>query len=209
MNHKYVSFLILGWGFISDCDILSENMRWMGEMRFTVAAVQRLALKKLYRGRLSMLLQSSSSSTSSSPATESSTDISSNSTNYSLPPLDTPIDTSVGEWKVIEDDFILVWILQTSHCSSSMYSCPGAKLNDGILTIFVVRNISRFSLLTLLLGFDSGDHINHSQCEVYKALAYRLEPLTTEGLYSLDGEVVEYGPIQGSVQPSAMKVFAL
>ena len=90
-----------------------------------------------------------------------------------------------------------------------MYSCPGAKLNDGVLTILVVRNISRFSLLSMLLGIDNGDHMNHSGVEIYKALAYRLEPLTTEGLYSLDGEVVEYGPIQGVVQPSAMRVLTL
>lgn len=197
-------------------------MRWMGEMRFTVAAVQRLIGKKLYRGRLTMLLQNSSSSPSSSSPINgevtSSVLSSNNDTNslelgdgasFKLPPLDTQIDTSVGDWKVIEDDFILVWILQTSHCSSSMYSCPGARLNDGVLTILVVRNISRFSLLTMLLGIDNGDHITHPGVEVYKALAYRLEPLTTEGLYSLDGEVVEYGPIQGVAQPSAMKVFTL
>lgn len=32
--------------------------------------------------------------------------------------------------------------------------------------------------------------------EIFWAKAYRLEPLTTQGIYSLDGEPVEYGPIQ-------------
>jgi sphingosine kinase len=171
-------------------------MRWMGEMRFTVAAIYRLGVKKLYPGKLSMLLQSSASPDSSS-------------TELILPPISEPLDTTTGTWKVIEDDFILVWVLQTSHCSSSMYSCPGASLNDGVLTILVVRNISRGSLLTMLLDIDSGGHINHPGVEVYKARAYRLEPHTEEGLYSLDGEVVEYGPIQGEVQPGAMRVFTL
>lgn len=34
------------------------------------------------------------------------------------------------------------------------------------------------------------------QVEVYWAKAYRLEPLTSQGLYSLDGEPIDYGPIQ-------------
>ncbi len=177
----------------------------MGEPRFTVAAIYRLGLKKLYRGRLTMLL--SSESTTPSPSIKSGLE-------PILPAINTPIDLtsspiSSAEWKIIEDDFILVWVLQTSHCSSSMYSCPGAALADGVLTILVVRNLSRLSLLTLLLGIDSGDHINHAGVEVYKALAYRLEPLTAEGLYSLDGEVVEYGPIQGEVQPGRLKVLTL
>lgn len=168
----------------------------MGEMRFTVAAVYRLGIKKLYPGKLSMLLQSSSPNDIESQQVQ-------------LPPLSEPLDTTTGTWKVIEDDFILVWVLQTSHCSSSMYSCPGASLDDGVLTIIVVRNISRCSLLTMLLGIDNGDHIKHSEVEIYKAKAYRLEPQTEEGLYSLDGEVVEYGPIQGVVQPGAMRVYKL
>jgi sphingosine kinase len=175
-------------------------MRWMGEMRFTVAAVYRLGIKKLYPGKLSMLLQSSSASPT--PDLESQ--------QIQLPPLSEPLDTTTGgPWKVIEDDFILVWVLQTSHCSSSMYSCPGASLDDGVLTIIVVRNMSRCSLLTLLLGIDNGDHMKHPDVEIYKAKAYRLEPQTDEGLYSLDGEVVEYGPIQGVVQPGAMRVYKL
>lgn len=169
----------------------------MGELRFTVAAIYRLGIKKLYPGKLSMLLESPEMPRGVTPE------------NPLLPPISEPLNTEIGNWKIIEDDFILVWVLQTSHCSASMYSCPGATLNDGVLTILVVRNISRCSLLTMLLDIDNGGHMNHSGVEVYKALAYRLEPKTEDGLYSLDGEVVEYGPIQGEVQPGAMKVFTL
>ncbi len=36
------SFLSIGTGFLSDCDIESERLRWLGEPRFALWAVYRL-----------------------------------------------------------------------------------------------------------------------------------------------------------------------
>jgi len=49
------SFLSAGWGFISDVDIESEKLRWMGDTRFSLWSSYRLANLRLYRGRLSYL----------------------------------------------------------------------------------------------------------------------------------------------------------
>merc|ERR1712172_94261 len=49
------SFLSAGWGFISDVDIESEKLRWMGDTRFSLWSAYALANLKLYRGRLSYL----------------------------------------------------------------------------------------------------------------------------------------------------------
>ena len=43
------SFLSAGWGFICDIDIESERFRWMGEFRFTVQTLQRIANLRFYR----------------------------------------------------------------------------------------------------------------------------------------------------------------
>ncbi len=37
-------FLHVAWGFISDVDFDSEVYRWMGGMRFTVTAVEKIVL---------------------------------------------------------------------------------------------------------------------------------------------------------------------
>jgi hypothetical protein len=50
------AFLILGWGLISDIDILSESMRCLGESRMYIAAVYLMLRKWRYRGRLQMKL---------------------------------------------------------------------------------------------------------------------------------------------------------
>jgi len=199
------SFLMLGWGLISDVDILSEFMRFLGETRLYVAAAYFIMAKRLYHARLSMLIVPPSDSrygaiqTSLTPPLD-------------LPQFDQPLTVGYNpgnEWLVIESDFVLIWVVQTSHTGETIYSGPGVKLDDGVFTILVARKMSRIGLLRLMISIDSGDHINHPQIEVYKASAYRLEPLTDKGLYTLDGEVVEYGPLQAVVRPGAAKVLKL
>lgn len=209
-NHKHYAFLILGWGLISDVDILSESMRWMGEPRMTVAAVYFVLARRMYSGRLSMF--TGVNTKGSRPVSTAPEALFSSATtadeNSVLPPLHIPIP-KVDGWTVIESDFVLVWVLQTSHCSVSVHSGPGVTLDDGLFTIIVARDLSRFEMLQLLLGIEDGSHIDHPKVEVYKASAYRLEPLTEKGIFSLDGEVVEYGPIQASVLPSICRTVSM
>lgn len=41
-HHSYISFNMIGWGLINDISYLSEELRWMGPMRYTVSALLRL-----------------------------------------------------------------------------------------------------------------------------------------------------------------------
>jgi sphingosine kinase len=202
-SSKQLSFLMLGWALISDVDILSEFLRPLGELRMYVAGVYFILAHNLYRGRLSMLLDESD------PAYRSN----SGSTERSLAPIELPSfdrpvyeTTNQSDWLVIDSDFMLVWVVQVSHVASTMYVGPGVQLDDGLFTIFVAENMSRFDLIHLLTVIDTGEHVKHPKVKTYKARAYRLEPLTDKGLYALDGEVVEYGPIQATMKASAARV---
>lgn len=198
------SFLMLGWGLVSDVDILSEFMRFLGETRLYVAAAYFIMAKRIYRGRLSMLIDPSYNKGSSLSYNPKQSNI---PRPMELPPFSEPL---VGEnWMVIESDFVLVWVIQTSHTGETLYTGPGITLDDGVFTIVVARKMSRFDLLRLLITIDTGGHFQHPQVEVFKATAYRLEPLTDKGLYALDGEVVEYGPLQAVVKPAAARVLKL
>jgi len=205
----HFSFLSLGWGLISDIDILSESLRCMGEMRLYLAAVYFIGKKRRYRGKLSMVLTTESISTDGGAAgtTESDKDVEANASStggiFNDP-------ATVKFRKVIEGEFLLVWAVQTSHAAATMHSGPGVLLDDGMFTIYVVRHMSRFELLQLLIEVDSGDHVKRVAVEVYKAHSYCLEPETdTKGIYSLDGEVVEYGPITAEVLPQAARVLRI
>lgn len=207
-SESHVSFLALSWGMIADVDINSESMRWMGEARFTVSGISRVISKKLYRGRLSMLLAKPTSTSIGDTATGGKSSSSTGSEAQEgaaelvkLPPLTESLDACVAEdpssWLVLEDDFVMVWVVQTSHASATMHTGPGVTLNDGIFTVTLVRgNCSRWKLLKIMIEMETGNHFQIPEVEVYQARAYRLEPLTAEGLYSLDGEAIEYGPVQ-------------
>ena len=56
---SHISFLSLAWGLVSDVDILSESMRYLGESRLYVAAVYFMIRRRYYNGRLRMKLVSS------------------------------------------------------------------------------------------------------------------------------------------------------
>ena len=55
--------------------------------------------------------------------------------------------------------------------------------------------------------------VKNTNVEVYKAHSYSIEPApgdaSKDGIYSLDGEVIEYGPIQGNMLPHAARVLKL
>jgi diacylglycerol kinase family enzyme len=68
-------------------------------------------------------------------------------------------------------------------------------------------NVSRFRLLLILLGLETGSHVNMDGVEFIDCTAYRFEPISEGSYNDLDGEVIESGPIQGIVLPSAMKAY--
>jgi len=210
-KEKHVSFLSLGWGLISDIDILSEGMRCLGEMRLYLAAVYFIASKRKYRGKLSMVLTTETGDKNDSISTSADTrnykDVEANSNNTTEIFQD-PANAKFR--KVIEGEFLLVWAVQTSHAAATMHSGPGVTLDDGVFTVYVVRSMSRCELLQLLVEVDTGDHVKRAAVEVYKAHSYCLEPdMAQKGIYSLDGEVVEYGPITGKVLPQAARVLRI
>ena len=51
-----VGFISLAWGLISDVDIDSEAIRYMGSVRFTLYGLVKVAKHKLYRGTISYIL---------------------------------------------------------------------------------------------------------------------------------------------------------
>ena len=66
---------------------------------------------------------------------------------------------------------------------------------------------SRLEAANILLGLESGEHLKSPKVEFIDCVAYRLDPLTKGSFNVLDGEVVESGPIQAYVMPSAINIF--
>ena len=91
-SSSYTSFLNLTWAMIADIDIDSEILRCLGSLRLNLWGALYVARGRRYRGRLSYLASSKNK--------------------IEMPLLQDPVRS---DWKVIEDDIVLLWASQTSH----------------------------------------------------------------------------------------------
>ncbi|XP_053707892.1 sphingosine kinase 1-like isoform X1 [Synchiropus splendidus] len=124
-----------------------------------------------------------------------------------LPELDQPLPES---WTVVKEvDFILVLAIYQSHLAEDLWTVPGAMADDGVIHLFyVTAGISRPALLRLFLAMEKGAHLAcgcpHLVYQKVKAL--RLEPISPEGMITVDGEMVEYGPVQAQIHPGLARL---
>lgn len=177
-DQEYYSFLSLAWGLISDVDIESEKLKFLGSLRFDLYSLILICLLRTYKGRFSFILHP----------------------DYSLSQ-EREIKQQ-GKWHIIEDEFIFLWAMNTSWAAHNMNVTPHALLNDGAMDVLIMRRgTSRIELLKALLRCGKGQHLTLPHLEYYKVRAFRLEPLTKKGILVVDGEPVDYSPITMKVIP--------
>lgn len=124
-----------------------------------------------------------------------------------LPGLDQPLPDG---WTVVkEEDFVLVLAIYQSHLAEDLWAAPGATADDGVIHLFyVTAGISRPALLRLFLAMEKGAHLACG-CPhlVYKKVrALRLEPASPQGMITVDGEMVEYGPVEAQIHPGLARL---
>ena len=179
-DKEYYSFLSLAWGLVSSIDIESEKIKFLGAYRFDVYAVLLISLLRTYKGRFTYL---------SHP--------------------DCQHFQASKEWQTIEDDFIFIWAMNTPWAAHDMNVTPHAQLNDGAMDVLIMRRgTSRLELLQALMKCGKGQHLNLPHMEYYKVRAFKLEPLTDKGILVVDGEPVDYLPIEMKVLPSFARVYS-
>ncbi|XP_069919223.1 sphingosine kinase 2 isoform X2 [Oryctolagus cuniculus] len=118
-----------------------------------------------------------------------------------LPPLGSPLPP---DWVTLEGDFVLMLAISPSHLGADLVAAPHARFDDGLVHLIWVRSgISRAMLLRLFLAMEHGSHFSLGcpQLGYATARAFRLEPLTPRGVLTVDGEQVEYGPLQAQIHP--------
>jgi diacylglycerol kinase family enzyme len=119
------------------------------------------------------------------------------------------------DWLTLEDDFVSVNIFQVSHIAYSTHVCPGKKLDEGFFLVVVVNKaISRWSMIQMLLTADDGGLLQNPHVRIFRASKYVIEPMVAKsgkskevpGKFSLDGERIPYGRIEGEIVPNAARI---
>ncbi|XP_030380702.1 sphingosine kinase 1 [Scaptodrosophila lebanonensis] len=128
-----------------------------------------------------------------------------------MPALQLPLPTDQG-WICEEGDFVMVHAAYTTHLASDCFFAPASKLNDGIIYLMVIRaGVSRSQLLNFLLSLNDGSHLPEPDdpfIRVVPVQAFRIVPSGSQGIMTVDGELVDYGAIQAEIFPGMINVMA-
>lgn len=123
------------------------------------------------------------------------------STTHSLTPLLPPLSQPVpSDWITIEEEFVSVGAIYLTHLGPDLIFSTNRALDEGEIDLCLIYgSISRGKLLSSFMDLAEGKVSTGGDLEFVRVKAFRLEPLTERGMIAVDGERVDYGPIQGQV----------
>ena len=109
----------------------------------------------------------------------------------------------------VEKEFeaMLCSIGNSPFFGGGMKVAPKAKIDDGLLDIFIVHKISRFELLKVSPKVYTGEHVTHPAVEFIRAKKVTLSSQIHMPAFS-DGEPVGFAPVTAQIAPGALKVYA-
>ena len=106
----------------------------------------------------------------------------------------------------ISDSFIFGVLCNTIHTGKGMKMAPKAKIDDGLVDLLLIKNVSRLKLLKLMPKLFSGTHINDENVSYFKI---RKLKLSTKSNYKLniDGEIKGSSSFEIEVLPKKIQTF--
>ncbi|XP_038065248.1 sphingosine kinase 1-like [Patiria miniata] len=103
-------------------------------------------------------------------------------------------------WTTIEGDFVGILLTYMSHIAVDVEVWPRRKFDEGVISIqFMHFPQSRRNMVEFVNAIQTGRHLTLPFTRSLFVKAFRLVPLTKPGILTVDGEVIEYGPVQGEV----------
>lgn len=174
-----LGMVVAGWGFFSEVDFNSERWRWMGELRFTFLAIQKIIQGSRYPCQVFYRphsLEISSQAHYSDPS-----DFFFSVSDLSVPPGWQILDGRSGEIRYL-------CISNGEFISQSTRNSPGANLLDGQLWICAVSSQGRISFAKTLLKMDTGNHSDVSGVKIIPAKEILVIPENPEIPMDIDGE---------------------
>ncbi len=107
--------------------------------------------------------------------------------------------------RTIERDCIFAEVSNTRY-TSNFFIAPAAEIDDGLLDVILLNDISRFGLLRAFPKVFSGQHVHHPHVEVYQARQVEIAAESPK-ILSPDGELVGVTPVVIECVPGAAEVF--
>ncbi|RFU33125.1 hypothetical protein B7463_g3243, partial [Scytalidium lignicola] len=224
---RTLSFLSQSVGIIAECDLGTENLRWMGSARFTygflvrlfgkicypcdlavkVAIEDKASIKEHYRKELESTVPTSERRGNKYPFDDDSSATSTSgasSNDEGLPPLKygTINDKLPDGWELVPYDK-----LGNFYCGNMAYMTadtnffPTTLPNDGLMDLICINgDISRLSAVSMIASVENSTLIDLDVVSYRKILAYRIIPKNQkDGYISIDGERIPFAQFQAEI----------
>jgi len=116
-----------------------------------------------------------------------------------------PVELTV-DGKVYQRDYIFVEICNSTRTGGDMIMAPDARIDDGLLDVILLKDISRFNLIRIFPQIFKGTHVNDSHVEVFRGKHIKVATEQPQ-LLSPDGEIFGSTPIEVSILPQKLNLF--
>uniref|UniRef100_W6NHR2 Diacylglycerol kinase domain containing protein n=1 Tax=Haemonchus contortus TaxID=6289 RepID=W6NHR2_HAECO len=110
-----------------------------------------------------------------------------------IPPLDHPLDET---WETVEGNWVMANVSTLSHLGSDIPFLPSARLDEitMYLTLIDWNTVkSRLHVGHLFTFMEGSKHLAHPCMQIIPVKAVRIEPLSEEGHFAIDGEPCRSG----------------
>jgi len=199
-----ISHMSQAIGLMAELDVGTENWRWMGDVRFFLGFLRGLVafrrcpvtlqIKVAEQDKLKMveILRSKRSEDA---------DIQSDSETImerSVPPLTQVVGENDG-WITVDRPMVYIYAGQGPYVGRDLMQFPVSLPNDGMIDIAIQELTRRVELLKGIAHAQIGQHFWSDSQLYFKATAYRVKTLTSEGYVVVDGEVFPFEDFQVEV----------
>ncbi|KAE8335736.1 ATP-NAD kinase-like domain-containing protein [Aspergillus arachidicola] len=202
-DRRYLSFLSQSIGLLAECDLDTEDMRFLGGKRFAFGFFQRLFKPPLYDCDIAVQHPALHQPTESHSIGV--IDQATGRRKEGLPNLQFgSVSDSLSESWGLEHhpDLSLFFAGQFPFMDAKSKVFPDARPNDGLVDIILVdRGIGARKFLQLFRKIFRGNHLAMREVHHRKVSAYRVTPARTCGAMSVDGERSDFQPFQVEVHP--------
>ncbi|MDP9468277.1 MAG: diacylglycerol kinase family lipid kinase [Chloroflexota bacterium] len=114
--------------------------------------------------------------------------------------------TAGGE-RVVTQNFLFVCFANGPFYGGGMQICPDAAIDDGLLDVCMVGDMSRLEALRELPGIYKAKHVNNPKVEIVRARSVHIEGGMATRIH-LDGEPFGSVPVEVSLLPGAISIAA-
>jgi YegS/Rv2252/BmrU family lipid kinase len=97
-----------------------------------------------------------------------------------------------------------VAVANSGHYGGGMRLAPGARLDDGLLDLVIISDMSRLRFLRMLPSVFKGEHVHRPEFEVVRARRVRVAASRPFTMYA-DGDPIAELPVEIEVLPAAVR----